>query len=73
MLATTVEVWPGGDIRRRRVIHTISLVNETELTAWSDYSLHIDGVQYEMVKDHERAKGALVLLERALIIARTTG
>lgn len=66
MLAVTVEVWPGGDIRRRHVIHTISVVNESDLNDISDYSVYIDGMKVQDFIGHFRKDGALALIAKIL-------
>lgn len=67
MLVVNVEVWPGGDMRRRRVIHVMSLVNESDLNDISDYSFYIDGVRYKDIIGHKRSHGAIELIQKALI------
>lgn len=66
MLAITVEVWPGGDVRRRQVIHTVACSNISNLSEISDYEVFIDGVRVPNIEGHERDRGALVLLTKAL-------
>lgn len=65
MMVVTVEVWPGGRLLRRRVIHTMNLANVSELADVSDYEGAIDGEDLKVV-GHNRATGAWKLVQRAL-------
>lgn len=58
-------------MRARRVIHTINLINESDLAEQSDYDLWIDGDQPDLGGQidrlrHKRSDGALRLLWLAL-------
>lgn len=66
MLVVSVEVWPGGDIRRRRAIGTASIVNISDLADTSDYEVYVDGEQYPNVEGHVRSAGPWPLIARAL-------
>lgn len=66
MLVVHVEVWPGGNMRARRVIHTLNIVNESQLEDVSDYTFHVDGGEELWVLDHRRSDGALELIRRAI-------
>lgn len=65
MLVVTVEVWPGGNVLRRRVIGTMNLANISELADVSDYEGFLDGKPVE-VKGHRRDDGAWKLVHRAV-------
>lgn len=66
MLAVTVEVWPGGDIRRRKVIHTLAFANVSNLDEISTYEVFIDGERVDDIPEHRRSEGALKLIAMAL-------
>ena len=65
MLVVTVEIFPGGDSRRRQHIHTMSIVNESMLAENSRYDVWLDGRQVGEVR-HRRSDGALVLIGKAV-------
>ena len=65
MLVVSIEVWPGGRMLQRRVIHTMTLANVSDLAEVSDYTGFVDGEPIE-VHGHRRADGAWVLVQKAL-------
>jgi len=65
MLVVNVEVWPGGDIRRRRVISVMGLANISELAETSDYEGYIDG-KYVEYHGHQRSDGTWELIRKLL-------
>lgn len=65
VLAVTVEVWPGGDLRRRRVIGLLSLANISQLADVSDYTGYLDGEPVS-VTGHVRSDGAWKLVHTVL-------
>jgi hypothetical protein len=66
MLVVHVEIWPGGNMRGRHVIHTLNIVNESQLEEVSDYSFRVDGGEELWVLGHRRDDGALELIRRAI-------
>ena len=66
MLVVTVEVWPGGDMRRRRVVGTMTAANISELAEVSDYEVSIDGEPIVVIPKHRRSDGVWALVRRAL-------
>lgn len=67
MMVVTVEVWGGGDVRRKRHVSTMTLVNESQLAEISDYDVWIDGERKGKVR-HHRSDGAWPLVKRALAL-----
>lgn len=65
MMVVTVEIWNGGDPRRKQHLSTLCLVNESDLAELSDYDVWLDGSQIGHVR-HHRSDGAWVLVKRAL-------
>lgn len=65
MLVVKVEVWPGGDVRRAKKIHTIHIGNVSNLAPVSDYEVFVDGKPY-MIRGHKREDGALALIKKVL-------
>ena len=65
VLVVTVEVWPDGDLLRRRVIGTMNLANVSQLADVSNYVGYRDGREI-VVEGHERAEGAWALVRKAL-------
>lgn len=66
MLVVHVEVWPGGDPRRKQHIGTMTLVNETSLSEHSGYEVHLDGEPLGKLVYHWRRDGAWKLVSLAL-------
>ena len=64
----TVEVWGGGDPRRKVNVHTLAIVNESDLAERSKYDVWLDGEQVGTVR-HNRSDGALVLTQKAIRLA----
>lgn len=65
MLVVRVEVWPGGDEKRRREIDRIEIGNVSNLAPVSDYEVRRDRAT-AMVRGHERSAGAWLLIRRAM-------
>lgn len=68
MMVVSVEIWPGGDMLRRKVIHTINIANISKgLPEISDYEYVIDEGDVEFLSEgHNRNDGALILLHKIL-------
>lgn len=72
MLVVTVELWPGGDITRRRPLRTMTIANVTPGQAQRRdgtalYRVVVDGrpLPGRLVR-HRRELGAWALIHRAL-------
>lgn len=70
MLAVHLEVFPAGDITRRRTVSGVAIANISALAAHSDYHAVVieDGTvtQAAHVVAHRRDDGAVALLRRVL-------
>lgn len=71
MLVTNVEVWPGGDIRRRRVVTMLQIVNESNLASDSDYTYNFTDPYRTLATNdklihHIREDGAWELIRKVL-------
>lgn len=67
MLVIHVEIWPGGDSRRKRNIGTMTIANMTNLSDHSGYDAYIDGekVNTKLIY-HWREDGAWKLIQLVL-------
>ena len=68
MMVVTVEIWGGGDVRRKAHVSTMTIVNESHLAELSNYDVWIDGKQLGTVRRHRRSDGAWALVKRALAL-----
>ena len=74
MLVVTVEVWPNGDILRRKVIGHMTLANRSNLAEQSDYEGYLwpnyvngDEIhEHVTVEGHTRSNGAWELVRKVL-------
>lgn len=75
MLVLTVEVWPGGNFLRRKIIAQGRISNMTNLADCSDYTFTMReepsklacGIEFQgEVRGHNRDNPALLLVHKAL-------
>ena len=70
MLVVKFEMYPAGDEARKYEIGRLELANVSNLAAISDYDVYAYLEKrvhcHFRLKKHERARGAFVLVERAL-------
>jgi len=69
VLVVTVEVWPGGDPRRKQCVGWMTAVNESALAENSRYDVHVDGESVGTVR-HRRSDGAWALVRKCMRFTR---
>ncbi len=70
MLRVRIELWPNGDGRRARTLHTLDIWNESDLAPVSDYGFHAwsdnAGEKSGRITGHRRADGAWRLVRKII-------
>jgi hypothetical protein len=74
MIHVVVELWPGGEQAKKRVLATMAIANVSELAEVSNYRYSVDETFLSKpatsgsgeIANHHRSHGALRLVQRVL-------